>query len=108
MNKNTKLVTLNVISLYSNIPTSLGLETVKFYMEKFPDLLNNRLNQTFILEGLTIVLENNSFAYTNPHSLCTILERDMMSNFPNFVKNVRAQALRDSNLVEENFGPFEL
>ena len=38
----------------------------------------------------------------NPHLLCTILERDMMSIFPNCVKNVRVQA------DAENSGPFEL
>ena len=69
VNKNTKLGTLDVISLYSNFPTSLGLHAVKFYMDKFPDLINNRFNQTFILEGLKIVLENNSFAFAEDYYL---------------------------------------
>ena len=34
--------------------------------------------------------------YANTHLLCTILERDMMSIFPNCVKNVRVHALSDS------------
>ena len=34
--------------------------------------------------------------YANPLLPCTILERDMMSMFPNCVKNIRVQALSDS------------
>ena len=34
--------------------------------------------------------------YSNPHLQCTILDTDMMSIFPNCVKNVRIQALIDS------------
>ena len=39
----------------------------------------------------------------NPHLLCTILERDMMSLFPNCVRNVRVQALRKYTADAEFF-----
>ena len=71
VNSNTRLVTLDVISLYTNIPTELGLEAVKFWMENNPEILNDRFQQNFILEGLKLVLENNSFAFSDHHYLQT-------------------------------------
>ncbi|XP_062592820.1 uncharacterized protein LOC134254311, partial [Saccostrea cucullata] len=66
---NTKLVTLDVVSLYTNIPTELGLLAVKFWTENYPDVLNNRFQRDFILEALKLVLDNNTFEFADHHYL---------------------------------------
>ena len=50
----------------------------------------------FIRTVYKLLMTSRTCIYANPHLLCTILERDMMVFFPNFVKNVRIQALSDS------------
>jgi hypothetical protein len=57
------LVTYDVVSLYTNITNDLGIEALKFWLEKFPDLLPERISKNFILEGTNIVLTNNVFDF---------------------------------------------
>ncbi|XP_062602971.1 uncharacterized protein LOC134264726 [Saccostrea cucullata] len=71
VNKDAKLVTFDVVSLYTNIPTDLGIQAVKFWMEKYPDMINSRFQHDFILEGLKLVLNNNSFAFAENHYIQT-------------------------------------
>ena len=40
-------------------------------MEKYPNVLNARFSQEFVLESLKIILQNNSFAFGNKHFLQT-------------------------------------
>ena len=69
--EDTTLVTFDVVSLYTNIPTELGIEAVKFWIEKFPNLLHDRFSQEFAIQGLKLVLENNTFNFGNCHFLQT-------------------------------------
>ncbi|XP_062610424.1 uncharacterized protein LOC134272191 [Saccostrea cucullata] len=62
---NTILVSFDVTSLYTNIPHTLGLEAVSYWIDKHPDIINERFPKEFILEGLKIVLENNHFHFNN-------------------------------------------
>lgn len=57
----TILVSFDVISLYTNIPHTLGLEAIHFWIERHPKNLNARFSKEFILEELKLVLENNLF-----------------------------------------------
>ena len=57
------LVSLDVVSLYFNIPHDLGRTAVEFGLERHPELIHNRFLKGFILEGLSIILENNSFSF---------------------------------------------
>ena len=50
----------------------------------------------FITQYTNFLITPRSCNYANAHLLCTILERDIMSIFPNCVKNARVQALSDS------------
>ncbi|XP_062601156.1 uncharacterized protein LOC134262845 [Saccostrea cucullata] len=61
--QNTILVSFDVTSLYTNILHYLGLEAVKFWMEKYPTETNERFSKEFILEALQVVLENNHFHF---------------------------------------------
>jgi hypothetical protein len=41
-------------------------------MEKYPEILNDRFQKNFVcMEGLKLVLENNSFAFSDHHYLQT-------------------------------------
>ena len=62
----------------------------------FSYLSNSMLLRGLILQRQSTIFLITSRIYANPHLLCTILERDMMSIFPHCVKNVRVQALSDS------------
>ena len=64
---NSKLVTLDVINLYSNISSSLGLEAVDYWISKNPEKINGRFTKDFISEATEIVLSNNTFAFNGKH-----------------------------------------
>ena len=54
-----------------NSPLELGIQAVQFWIEKYPNLINDRFTQNFILEGLKIVLNNNTFSFDDKHYLQT-------------------------------------
>lgn len=64
-----KLVSFDVVSLYSNIPTELGIKAVSYWINKHPEILQDRFTKEFILEGLHIILQNNTFAFGKNHYL---------------------------------------
>jgi len=65
VDETTKLVSFDVTSLYTNIPIELGVEAISFWIKKYPELIDSRFEETFIIDGLKIVLENNSFLFDN-------------------------------------------
>lgn len=58
---NTHLVSFDVTSLYTNIPHNLGVEAIDYWINKTESILQSRFSKEFILEGITLVLENNHF-----------------------------------------------
>ena len=63
--KDTILASFDIESLYSNIPHNLGLEAVKYWIEKYPDTLNSRFSKEFIIDGIKLILENNIFCFND-------------------------------------------
>ncbi len=61
----TLLVSFDVESLYSNIPHTLGLEAVKYWLGKFPGTLHSRFSNDFILDAIKLILENNTFYFNS-------------------------------------------
>ncbi|XP_029641447.1 uncharacterized protein LOC115215981 [Octopus sinensis] len=61
------LVTLDVINLYTNIPHDYGMKAIKFWLEKYPEVLLERINQTFIIESLKFILQNNYFLFDDTY-----------------------------------------
>lgn len=59
----TKIVSFDVVSLYSNIPHDLGLDAISFWLDKHPELIPHRFSKQFIIEGIQIILENNNFSF---------------------------------------------
>ena len=66
---NTKLVSFDVVSLYTNIPVDLGIEAVKYWIDQHPEILHDRFERDFVLEGLRIILQNNTFNFGKKHLL---------------------------------------
>ena len=63
--KDTILTSFDIEALYSNIPHKLGLEAIKYWIEKYPNTLNSRFSKEFILDGIKFILENNIFCFND-------------------------------------------
>ena len=65
------IVSFDVASLYSNIPHDNGLESIAFWINKYPNDFPCRNSNEFVLEGIKIILENNSFHFNDSYFLQT-------------------------------------
>ncbi|KAJ8020006.1 hypothetical protein HOLleu_41826 [Holothuria leucospilota] len=59
------LCTFDVVSLYSNIPHSLGIEAITYWIEKYPGVLPHRIPEDFIIDSICLILNNNYFQFGN-------------------------------------------
>ena len=71
IHKDSILVSFDVESLYSNISHELGLDAITFWTNKHPSEFPSRISNAFVLEGIKLVLENNSFHFNDAHFLQT-------------------------------------
>ena len=55
--------TYDVVSLYTTIPHNLGLSSVSYFIEQFPDKLSPRFSKDCIIEFLSFVLNNCYISY---------------------------------------------
>ena len=46
---NTILASFDIVALYSNIPHDLGLEAVRYWLEKYPDVKKSRFYKQFYI-----------------------------------------------------------
>ena len=53
------LVSCDIVSLYSSIPTELGMEALEYWIERLRSKIPSRFTKSFILELAKFVLENN-------------------------------------------------
>ena len=53
------LVTVDVVNMYPSIKKNLGFKALRYFCEKYPYLLHERFNIDFIIESMTIILDNN-------------------------------------------------
>ena len=63
------LLTLDVTNMYTNIDNKLGKEAIKYWLEKYPELIPRGIWKEFILEGLSVVLEFNTFTFNGRNYL---------------------------------------
>ncbi|MEW8547697.1 MAG: reverse transcriptase domain-containing protein, partial [Candidatus Thiodiazotropha sp.] len=63
--KETILATSDVELVYSNIPHSLELEAINFWIEQFSEELPERFSKEFVIESLRFILENNTFQFND-------------------------------------------
>ena len=45
----------------------MGIEAISFWLDKYPELIKDRYNKTFIIEALKIILENNIFSFNKEY-----------------------------------------
>ncbi|XP_062571387.1 uncharacterized protein LOC134233429, partial [Saccostrea cucullata] len=64
---NAKLITMDVTNLYTNITTDLGVKALEYWIDKYPQKINARFSKDFILEASKIVLQNNTFSFSDKH-----------------------------------------
>ena len=57
------LVTCDIKNMYNNLPIDLVIESIEYWVNMFPELLNTRFNISFILAALRLVLSNSSFKF---------------------------------------------
>ena len=57
------IYSIDIVSLYTNIPHTLGLEAIEHYIDKFRDMIPHRFTKEFILESVKFVLTNNNFFF---------------------------------------------
>ena len=87
------LVLFDVVNLYSNIPHDLGIEAISFWLNKYPKELPNRISKEFVLDGIKLILENNSYkiyatlvlAYLE-EKLYEQVEKEFDSNFRKYIE----------------------
>ena len=64
---NSLLVTFDVTNLYGSIPHTLGLEAIRFWLNKHPESINNRFSHDFVIQGIKLILENNIFQFNDKY-----------------------------------------
>ena len=63
------LVTFDVESLYTNIDKTLGIKAVKYWINKYRNLIPSRFSESFIADAIEIILDNNTFAFDDEYFL---------------------------------------
>ena len=53
----------DIESLYTSIPTGLGLEAIEDWVMRKQNLISQRFTREFILESTEIILKNNNFLF---------------------------------------------
>ena len=62
-------VTYDVNSLYTNIPHKDGLLSVKYWIDKYPELIDPRFTSEFLMEAVNFILNNNTFHFDDNYYL---------------------------------------
>ena len=53
----------DVTSLYTSIPTELGIKALEYWLDKLSFLIPDRFTKAFIIESIRFILENNFFMF---------------------------------------------
>ena len=61
------LVTFDVENLYTNIDHELGREAIEYWLSKHRDKVNARFTNSFILDAIKVIQENNTFNFNDKH-----------------------------------------
>ncbi|XP_065645252.1 uncharacterized protein LOC136075745 [Hydra vulgaris] len=59
----SRIMTCDIINLYTSIPHYLGLEALKFWINKYKHLIDKRFTPEFITESASFILNNNNFNF---------------------------------------------
>ena len=53
----------DISSIYTLIPTELGIEAISYWLYKKQELIPQRFTKEFIIESLKSILKNNNFLF---------------------------------------------
>lgn len=67
VDKNTIIVSFDVVNLYTNIPHDFGIQAITYWIETYQHELPERINKDLIIEGIKFILENNYFMFNDKH-----------------------------------------
>ena len=62
---NTRVICCDVTSLYTSIPTDLGLKALDYWITKVAALIDTRFSKAFILASVDFILRNNYFQFND-------------------------------------------
>ena len=99
---NSLLVSLDVTSLYTNIPHADGIRACKYFLDN--SLNNNRLSSEDICKIITLILENNNFQF-NDTNYIQIMGTAMGSPMAPSYASLFIGKLEKEFLENENFKP---
>ena len=57
------LFSVDIVSLYTNIPHSLGVEAISYYFDKYRDKIPRCFTKEFMIESTLFILNNNNFFF---------------------------------------------
>lgn len=60
---------MDVTNVYTNITTDLGINALKYWINKYPQNINRRFSKDFILEVSSLVLKINTFSFNGKYYL---------------------------------------
>ena len=60
-------MTFDVISLYTTIPHTFGLEALDYWLKNHPKSLHARFSKEFVLECAKFILKNNTMKFNNEY-----------------------------------------
>ena len=66
----------DISSLYTSIPTELGIEAISYWLHKKRELILQRFTNDFMIESLKFVLKNNNVLFSD-HMYLQLLGRAM-------------------------------
>ena len=102
LSHNSLLVSLDVTSLYTNIPHADGIRACKYFLDN--SLNNNRLSSEDICKIITLILENNNFQF-NDTNYIQIMGTPMGSLMAPSYASLFMGKLEKEFLENENFKP---
>ena len=50
---------------------TLGVEAISSWLDEYPKEIPNRISKDFVIEGIKLILENNSVCFNDTHYLQT-------------------------------------
>ena len=59
------MLSFDVTSMYTNIDNALGIEAITYWLDTYPGNLPRDFPKQLVTEGLSLVLENNTFIFDN-------------------------------------------
>ena len=99
------LVTADISKMYPNIKLALGLFAVNYWLNRHPELLHKRFPKKFVLDALTIVMENSICTFNDEFFKLkdgTATGTTVAPTYANLVMGFLETNLY--NLVKEKFG----